>query len=581
MRSLSLSKKTIPIWGGLPLLGVLAFVIGLVIRAELWDNSESTFFDNPWGDAVITGGILLIVGLSVLLGFSGTSRQKIWSFSFLWFFIAFLGILTIILGISVRTEVLTEANHEIFVKNDWLDFILIGAILLGTGLSLFLGTLNESIRGKNLIWKFTPLFMIVMLAGLAFILIGAAFGAEYFTASDLEFLADYKWEELYVIGLILFIPAISIILASLPDSTREKLWKMRVIWFVMAISGIIIATMGILATFYVFDQNKMAFENDYTWIELTLYSVPLLVLGLGSLLASAPASSRYRIAKLDPLWVNLIGFGGIILLLDMLRRYEVLDKDLIALFAVLPWGEFVVIGLIPLVIGLSITFSTRTGEPTEFADIDVSMVEETSTDPSQISTDPMEQIAYLDISLEATRTSLASLRDKQRKKEISDSFAKKLFGRFSLGEKRLIRMQERVKRESERADLRRAFEAETMPEARKVPKPPAPKTAKGPKAKRKESEVTPAPTEVPDEPKPAEPPARTPPPTPPKSRPPPGPPSIPKPSAPPTAAPAAPATPKEASLLTKAADTQSTSISELRGEMLKELRRLRDIFKEE
>jgi hypothetical protein len=277
----------------------------------------------------------------------------------------------------------------------------------------------------------------------------------------------------------------------------------------------------------------------------------------------------------------LIGFGGILLLLDILRRYELLDKDLIALFAVLPWGEFVVIGLIPLVIGLSITFSTRTGEPTGFADIDISMVEETSADPTQISTDPNEQLAYLDISLQATRSSLASLRDKQRKKEISDSFAKKLFGRFSLGEKRLIRIQERVKREAERADLRRAFEAETMPEAQKVPKPPSPKAAE-----EKAPEVTPMPAEVPDEPKPAAPPARTPPPTPPKpSAPPPAaprpPPTITTPSAPPTPAPAAPAAPRDSSILTKAADTQSTSISELRGEMLKELRRLRDIFKEE
>ncbi|MHA2271065.1 MAG: hypothetical protein ACXACI_04325 [Candidatus Hodarchaeales archaeon] len=576
---MSLSKKTFPIWAGLPLLGVVAFLIGLVIRAELWDNSEFALLDNPWGDVVITSGILLIIGLSVLLGFSGTSRHKIWSFSFLWFFIAFLGSLTVILGILIRTEVLTEATHEIFVKNDWLDFVLIGAILLGTGLSLFLGTLNEGPRAKNIIWKFTPLLMILMLAGLAFILIGAAFGAEYLTADDLEFLKDYQWEELYVIGLVLFIPAISMILVSAPDSTREKLWKLRVIWFIMAVSGIIIALMGILATFYVFDQNQMAFEKDYSWIELTLYSVPLLVLGLGSLLVSAPAGTRSRLAKLDPLWVNLAGFGILILLLDLLRRYEVLDKDLIALFAVLPWGEFVVIGLIPLVIGLSIAFSTRTGEPAGFADIDISMVDDSSADPSQISTDPSEQLAYLDISLQATRSSLASLRDKQRKKEISDSFAKKLFGRFSLGEKRLIRIQERVKREAERADLRRAFEAETMPEARTVPKPPSPKAVD-----EKAPEVTPTPTGVPDEPKPAAPPARTPPPTPPKpSAPTPAaprpPPSVPKPSAPPASA--APDAPKDASLLTKAADTQSTSISELRGEMLKELRRLRDIFKEE
>ncbi|MFW9916400.1 MAG: SPOR domain-containing protein [Candidatus Thorarchaeota archaeon] len=578
---MSLSKKTIPIWGGLPLLGVIAFVIGLAVRAEVWDNSDFSLLDNSWGDIVITSGILLIIGLSVLLGFAGTSRHKIWSFSFLWFLIAFLGALTVTVGILVRTEVLTESSNEIFVKNDWLDFILIGAILLGTGLALFLGTLNEGPRAKNIIWKFTPLLMIVMLAGLAFILIGAAFGAEYLTEADLEFLADYKWEELYVIGLLLFIPAISMILVSLPDSTREKVWKLRVIWFIMAFAGIIIALMGILATFYVFDQNTMAFEGDYSWIELTLYSVPLLVLGLGSLLASAPAGTRSRIAQLNPLWVNLIGFGGILLLLDLLRRYELLDKDLIALFAVLPWGEFVVIGLIPLVIGLSITFSTRIGEPTGFADIDISMVEDTSADPSQISTDPNEQLAYLDISLQATRSSLASLRDKQRKKEISDSFAKKLFGRFSLGEKRLIRIQERVKREAERADLRRAFEAETKPEARKVPKPPSPKAAE-----EKAPEVTPTPAEAPAVPKPAASPARTPPPTPPKpSAPPPAaprpPPTVPTPSAPPTPASAAPAVPKDSSLLTKAADTQSTSISELRGEMLKELRRLRDIFKEE
>ncbi|MHA2233359.1 MAG: hypothetical protein ACXAB4_12825, partial [Candidatus Hodarchaeales archaeon] len=60
-------------------------------------------------------------------------------------------------------------------------------------------------------------------------------------------------------------------------------------------------------------------------------------------------------------------------------------------------------------------------------------------------------------------------------------------------------------------------------------------------------------------------------------------PSTPTPAAPkpPTPTPAAPAAAKDSSLLTKGADTQSTSISELRGEMLKELRRLRDIFKEE
>ncbi|MFQ5979121.1 MAG: hypothetical protein ACE5OZ_13425, partial [Candidatus Heimdallarchaeota archaeon] len=410
---MSLSKKTSPVWGGLPLLGVLIFTMGLMIRAEIWDNKDFEYFDNPWGDAIITSGILLLVGLAILLGLASKSERNVLAHFFTWLIIVLLGISTIAIAILVRTEILTEDMGDIFVKGDWLDFLLIGSILLGMGLALFLGALNESPRGKEMVGKFTPLFLIVMLAGLALLSVGAAFEADAISSTDLAFLEDYKWDELYVIGLVLFIPTLATILVSLSDSSRGRIWKMRLIWGLLAFLGITLAIMGILAAFLVFDRTTMAFEKDYAWSELILYSIPFLVIGLGSLLASAPASARSRISKLDPVWANLIGIGGTIIVLDLLRRYEILDNDFFALFAVLPWDQFLIIGLLPLAIGLSIVFSTRVAEDIGFSVTDIVTTEETSSDPSQISKNPTEQISYLDISLEATRTSLASLREKQ------------------------------------------------------------------------------------------------------------------------------------------------------------------------
>ena len=326
VKTLTLSKKSSPIWGGLPILGGLAIVVGLLIRSEVWDNSEFAYLDNPWGDVVILGGILLLVGIAVLLGTCDSSSSTIWKFRFVWLMIALLGIVTVALGILTKTEVLTGETSEYFEKAKWLEFLLVGSILMGTGLAVFLGTLDESPNMKALLWKVSPIFLLVMLAGLALVLVGAAVEADYVSSTDVE---GYEWDELYIIGLILFIPALASFLVSLSDSFREISWKLWPVWIFVALIGMVFAVMGTLAAFRVFDQTAMTFNDEYAWIELLLYSIPLLVIGLGFLLTCAPTDTRYRISRYNVVWGNLIGLGGLVVVLDLLRRYEFIDNDLL------------------------------------------------------------------------------------------------------------------------------------------------------------------------------------------------------------------------------------------------------------
>jgi hypothetical protein len=383
----------------------------------------------------------------------------------------------------------------------------------------------------------------------------------------LPLISGTEWEVFFLVGGVFLIFGAFPLLVAASTDFGSFIHRTRIIWIV----GIIVSLITVILSFLV--NNNVGVLDSETlmnieWEAFFLFGSLFLVF-LTVLLASSQEFNE-TLRKIKILWILLLIVGVLVVLVSFAALglgMEVWDfyymyGSIISFFAIIPIA--------------SILYFETSEISGDFQAMDV------STDSFlDLKTTPTEMNAYLEILSKNESNLIGEFKDALRankfRPRVYESLVKHYEGRIKSYKAKIGSLQKTsVASAVEEDKVGSLFDSvlgePTKAKAPSVPSTPPPSTGA----------------------KPAQIPSTPPPPPPSTSAPPPPAPSI---SAPPSTPPIPPAStpsptpPSESSVLSAGkpsespldliADARSTSIAELRGEMLKELRRLREIFKEE
>ncbi len=472
-----------------------------------------------------------------------------------------LGVILFIYSVLVYWERLALFNPS----HTWFDYSIVATIIIVFTLS----TLLFSVQNRERLWNFKILYAILILIG--FLLSVASMIVYGGYIPDIE--GIITWDMLLLIaGLLFFLGFIPLLMYASPNF-RGLLRKLRFIWLIGVLGGLITFTLAGLVNAGIIEKSILL---NIDWYAFFIFGSFFLAI---SLLLLAGAKDFYKtLYKLRFLWLITFFIGIILVIFSFVAVlptsafvYDAIGSFGLEMYFDISFMYGVAITIFSLIFICSIVYF----ETEESAD---SLGLPSASDLiSESETTTGEMIAYLEIVQKSNEDIINQFKDALREDKFRPRVYESLIKRYQDSNRAVKTRLEKYKRKSplvsEEKVVSSLFDEAigTKPEV-----------------------TTPAPSTPPVVPPkttptvPPMPPKTTPtvPPMPPKTTPPPtampsAPPSIaPMPSVPP---PTPGITPEKSpqSPLDLIADARSTSIAELRGEMLKELRRLREIFKEE
>ncbi len=546
-------------------IGILIMAVALLFFTGVASSVDTTADPLRWNRLVygfdyrvLTAfGFFLLLFLSPVLASLDASAKKSVKKIYVYLdLIVGIGILMLIYSALVYGEFLTPFDP----LHTWFDYFIIGSLLIIIGFT----TILFSVQDRERLWNFKPLFALFILVGFLLQISSLVIYGQMLEISDIG------WDILFLFGVIILYLGVVPLLLTASTSFRNILRRLRIIWILGAFIGIIIILGSILVYAEIIDQSLV--------LELDWYGI-LAFGGVLTLLFILPlASVRYEIThKLRFIWLVIFFLGIIfvvisaILILPESPEIEAAVGTLLgnSLFGA-TWDVFYMYGTVIIIFSLSFMCSVLYFETEEFKGPE-GLLESIDRLPD-IETTPSEMIAYLEILSRSHENIVNQFKEAVRadkfRPRVYESIVKIYQDRNRTIKSRLERFQKAGPIVSAAEDVEALFDvalgepSEITPPV-KPTAPPIPSTA----------EVSPKPPPIPPKALP------TAPSIPPSTGTPPVPP--PSPLATPPPAPGAAPTQSTESPLDLIADARSTSIAELRGEMLKELRRLREIFKEE
>ncbi|MFX0172686.1 MAG: hypothetical protein ACFE9L_12280 [Candidatus Hodarchaeota archaeon] len=544
-------------------IGVLTITLGFLYFSGAGGVEGGLFYGFNFGILLAFGFYLSLVGLfPVLTSLDVSSKNTVRKFYVHLFILSVIGVILVIFSALVP-HTLAPLNPS----HTWFDYYIFGAILIIFGLSPIL----LAVRDRERIWKFRIILFLIFFIGILLEIVSLL---TYFEILQ-DFIDQSMWINFFIFGgIITFIGMIPLLVTASPRF-RGIIHRLRFIWILIALIGIIIffaptlALNGILLTEDIFEVMG--------YFEFLLFGG--LAIAIGLLMISASDQAYDFIYKIRFIFLFVLLIGTIQLIISfilVLPTSEFIDiPELEALpfmeisqyqstlgylmFLGMTWDVLFFNGIVMSFIATIFICSIVFFESEEVTvDVGALIAVEEDRLPG-IETTPGEMLAYLEIVNRSQEEMLNYFKEAARQ----DRFRPRVFEAITKQYKdlnKLIKGKVSEYRRKAPSSAKGLFDA-ALSEAEAVP----------------ERAVTPP---VPTErvaPPPSAPPPSVPKPTP--SVTPSGPP-IPSPTPTAPAPPPAPA-PSDQSPLDLIADARSTSIAELRGEMLKELRRLREIFKEE
>ncbi|MFX0014597.1 MAG: hypothetical protein ACFFB2_05565 [Promethearchaeota archaeon] len=505
------------------------------------------------------GFFLSIVGLFPSLAVLDTRGKK--SVKKLYFHVLLLvgiGFLMLIYSNLVYGDYLSIFDPY----HTWFDYFVIAAILIIFGLSLIL----FGVENRERLWNFKFLFVLFVLVGLSLQILSLIIYGGYLD------LPGFTWDIFFLNGLIVLYLGVIPILFTASTNFGRVLHKLRFIWILVALIGFVLLIGSYLVYFEIIDQS-VVLNTD--WYAFMAYGGLLFIL-MCSILAGTKQSNEF-ITKLRYIWLITLFLGVIsiiisaVLVLPESPEISSVVGELLGntLFEV-TWDIYYMYGIILVISSLSFICSILYFETEEISGPEA-LLESVDRLPD-IEATPSEMIAYLEILSESQEAMVNQFKEAVRadkfRPRVYEAIIKLYQERNQTIKSRMAKIQKAGPLVSGDDEVEALFDValgetpEVTPAVKAVPSSVAEVAA-----------PPPAPSRTPSVPPP--PPSRAPPPIPPS----PGtvPISAPTPQAPPPPASGA----STDSPLDLIADARSTSIAELRGEMLKELRRLREIFKEE
>jgi uncharacterized membrane protein len=495
--------------------------------------------------------------LSVMDARGKTSVKKIYPHLILLFSISLLGI---IYSLLVYGGFITPIDTEV---GTWFDFFLLsGVVFCVSLLPLLFG-----VRDRERLWNLKFLYIALTLIGLILEILSMLVYGHYIDdlIDSIPLVGGTSWDVLFLSGGIFLILGIFPLLISASHGFRNFLDSTRFLWLITVVIGFVLVILSLLISIEILDSNILL---DTEWTVIYSFG-SLLMLSTAAFLSSSRKFSGV-LDKLKFIWVLILLIGVLMVItsfsLVLSSSSEV--QDLLSLanqnytFLGYSWDIMLMFGAVFSFVSIIFMTSVLYFETEEVSgDFQTSDV---STDSFlDLKTTPTEMVTYLEI-LSNNESNLINqfkeaVRDDKFRPRVYESLVKHYEGRIK-SYKTKIGSLRKAKPGTPQADKVGALFDSVLgetPTAKPIPKTPT-----------VESKPVGLPTSPP--PPPSTPPVAPPIPT--VSIPPPSP-TIPE--------PAMPSGQTGDSPLDLIADARSTSIAELRGEMLKELRRLREIFKEE
>ncbi|MHA2223717.1 MAG: hypothetical protein ACXAC8_00700 [Candidatus Hodarchaeales archaeon] len=558
-------------------LGILIFAIGVLyftgVAYSIKNGVPARAFYGLDYSLLAVFGFFLALGifpaLSVMDANSKKSIKKLYIHLLLIFAIGLLGLIYSALVYGTHIQ-------KFDPRHSWFDyFILFGLLIIFALIPLLF-----SIRDRERVWNLKLLFALFIIVGILLEVVSMVVYGQYIpTLNDL----GIGWELFFLVGgTILLLGEVPLIFTA-GTNFRNFLHRLRLLWILGMLTGFSL----ILVSFLVYG-NMINTEQKFLGIDWFIFLIfGFLLLLSTALFIVASDKARDFIRKLRLLWLLLL-FLGIILVLISFVLILPSSPEIAAIvgsfdssIAGYSWDLFYQYGIILTILSLIFICSILYAETDEFGE-SVGILDSFEKVPD-IQTTPSEMVVYLEI-LSKTQAAMINqfkeaVREDKFRPRVFESLVKQHRDR-----NRTIKM----KLESFRKKSAGSVFATALGEPSS--------SAASPFEEILEEDLSLEPSISPSTPAPTAPPVPTPAPPRPASTPsappmpPPPPPSSSKPSTPfpapsappaPTTTPRAESVPSSESPLDLIADARSTSIAELRGEMLKELRRLREIFKEE
>ncbi|MHA1227066.1 MAG: hypothetical protein ACTSPV_10030, partial [Candidatus Hodarchaeales archaeon] len=474
-------------------------------------------------------------------------------------------VLTAIGTIGMLYSLLVYGNYlaAFDVGHSWFDYLIISSIIV----FLAFTPLLFSIKDRERLWSYKFLFVISLVIGILFILISAVVYGQYFDLGTIHPMLDVDWNVIFFVGTIFAYFGILPLVISGSVEFREFMHRLRILWVVGTLVGVILVTMSLFMAL-----NSFTIQ-DIEWPVFLVFGA-LVLLGSSIFLVSSESISN-TLKKLKFVWLFILMVGIILTVISfiLVLSTSALTTNLfgIDLLMGMNWEMYNIYGLIMTVFALvfigSIVFY-------ESEDVSAVGISDTSFSLVNIEARPSEMVTILEIVLESNEQLINKFKEAVRQDKFRPRVYETLVKQYQNQNQMIKSKLDKSKKKVSTAGVESLFVEALGEKPSEVPTPSV-------KAPAKPSQgVTPPPAPPISSP-PVAPPTTAPPPTAPPTAPgiPPKAPPM-TPSAPPSV-PSAPSPGKEQSPLDLIADARSTSIAELRGEMLKELRRLREIFKEE
>ncbi len=535
-------------------LGILLFIIGILFFSGLasyvyylrvpvtWDR---LFLGFNYRIVLAFSFFLMVIGFfPVFAVFDPPTKKGVKKIYFHLILLVSLGILILIYSFLVYTGSMAPLDP----LHSWFDYLIISTFLIIFGFS----PIVFSIQDKERVWDFKIIFMVLTLIGIFLILASSFIALEII---DLGF----DWLLFGIIGgVILFIGILPLFVTS-SYNYQNLLSKLKILWIIVALVGFILFFLSLMLYLGIIPSDSLGID----WQIVFLFGCFVFILGLA--LLGGNENSYGILKKIQIFWIFIFIIGIIVVITSLvlvLPNSPELAEGLSFLNLGLPWDSLYIYGMAITMVGLVFVCSVAYFETQESGDSLGGLPSGASI--PDIDANAGEMVFYLELINRSNDAMIKHIKEAARKDKLRPRVYESLI-KYYQDQHRTVKAQLEGYRKKSAIPASKDVEslfAAALSDTQEAPVAMQPTVAPSPPPSTPVTPPTPPPKAIP-----------TPPPTIPSVSP-----SITPPPAPsPSVAPPAP----DKSPLDLIADARSTSIAELRGEMLKELRRLREIFKEE
>ncbi len=506
--------------------------------------------------------LTLITALPVLSGMDArakTSVKKIFPHLIL---MVCVGILGLIYSFLVYGIYLTPID----VQHSWIDYFTISATIFILGLLPLL----FAIKDRDRLWNLKYVYLALIIVGIVLEIAAVLVYGHYL--DTLIQIPDIGWDAFFLSGGIFILLGFSPLLIGASTNLRDFFHKIRILWIIGVAISFALIILSLAIRIEILEPSAILNTEWFVWF---WFGSLLLVLTTGILSSSRDFSSFLN--KLSVVWIFVLLLGVFMFIISLLLAASSSPEivDIISLpdnLAGFTWDFYFMYGAVLSFFSLIIINSIIYFETEDVSgDVSSGLTTESFRD---LKTTPSEMVTYLEI-LSKSEAALINqfkeaVREDKFRPRVYETLLKQYENRIRSYKSKIssIRKEPSKTRTADKvgAIFETALGDVTPPKVTAKSPPPLP-----PVAPKSAASAPPSP-----------PPSM---PLPPRSVPQATPPPMPSPSiAPPSPVSADSVltpTATSDSPLDLVADARSTSIAELRGEMLKELRRLREIFKEE